>query len=229
MTHGHETTYTQHFSLKNWAKLYPVSNSFKNSRHLWAAHLRSCLLSHHVLPAEPISKFRDCTLLRRSSVPFLNPVSRTLPPIAACYCTTQPFISLPAFSLSLSLLATWGNDSITYDPIHLLMMFGHSKAHLRPFKCSSHSLYSLLGASTLKLILQGMCVWGGPECICVCDHPLQLFPTFLLFWDLDQFLVCLWVHVGRVWSRRAMCQEKHMVLLGYRHLLLHRWERFQNH
>lgn len=43
-------------------KLYPVSNSLKISRHLW-----SCLLSHHVLPADPIFKFLDCTLLPLAS------------------------------------------------------------------------------------------------------------------------------------------------------------------
>lgn len=48
-----------------------LSQSFKNSRHLWAAHLRACLLSHHVLPAEPISKFLDCTLLPLASIPTL--------------------------------------------------------------------------------------------------------------------------------------------------------------
>lgn len=130
----------------------------------------------------------------------------------------------PSFlSITVPPHATWGNDSITYDPIHLLMMSGHSKAHLRPVKGSS-----LLGASTLKLILQCMYVCGAPDA-CVCEHPLQLSPVFLLFWDLDQFLVCLWEHVGRVRRRRAICQEKHMALLGYRHLLLDQWERFQNH
>lgn len=203
-------------------------NPFKISRHLW-----SCLLSHHVFPADCISTFLNCVLLPFwcSSVTFLNSVSRMLPPRAACYCTTQPFISLPAFSPSQSLLTTWGNDSITYDPIHLLMKLGHSEAHLRPIKGSSHSLYSLFGATTLKLSLQGyVCVCGGPGCFrYVCDHPLQLFPMSFLFRDLDQFLVCLWVHVGRVWRQRAMCQEKHMALLGPRHLLLDQWELFGNH
>lgn len=130
-----------------------------------------------------------------SAAPFLNLVSKTSPPRAACYCATQPFISLPAFSLSLSLPATWGNSSITYDPIHLLMMFGHSKAHLRPIKASSFSLYSLFSASTLKLNLQVLCVCvceracTGPDA-CMCEDPLQLSHMFLLHWDLDQFLVC---------------------------------------
>lgn len=120
---------------------------------MWASHLRSCLLSHHVRPAEPFLSFptvcSDHSLsFRCSSVPFVNPVSRTLPPIAACYCTKHSLISPPAFSPSLSLLATWGNDSITYDPIHLLMMFGHSKAHLRPIRSAFHSLCSSLSVST---------------------------------------------------------------------------------
>lgn len=78
---------------------------------MWASHLRSCLLSHHVRPAEPFLSFptvcSDHSLsFRCSSVPFVNPVSRTLPPIAACYCTKHSLISPPAFSPSLSLLAT---------------------------------------------------------------------------------------------------------------------------
>ena len=133
--------------------------------------------------------------VRGTAVPFLNPVSGTLPPHSTLllhHTTPPPRHPSPAFSPSLSLSATWGNDSITYDPIHLLMMSEHSKAHLRPIKGSSHSLHSLLGTSTRKLILQGyvcVCVWGGGDQLHVyVNIPCRFFPysfsseTLTSFW-----------------------------------------------
>lgn len=116
-------------------------------------------------PLAPYALFQSKALLCPLSTRSAGPCA-PLHPTAACYCTTQPSIGLSAFSLSLSLSATWGNDSITYDPIHLLMRSAHSKAHLRPMKGSSYRSYSLLGTSTQKLILQGarvfvrICVLG---------------------------------------------------------------------
>lgn len=63
----------------------------------------------------------------------------------------------------------------------------------------------------------------------VCVNIPCSFSPFCLFWELDQLLVCLWVHVGRVRRKQSMCQENHMALLGYRHLPLDLWESFQNH
>lgn len=203
---------------------------------MWASHLRSCLLSHHVRPAEPFPSFltvcSDHSLsFRCSSVPFFNPVSRTLPPIAACYCTKHSLISPPAFSPSLSLLATWGNDSITYDPIHLLMMFGHSKAYLRPIKSAFHSLCSSLSVSTPQANQQGLPAWDRLDMhMCVClILPCGFSPCSLSSETLTSFGFVYEVRVGRVGMRRAVCQEKHMALLGWGHLLLDQWECFQNH
>lgn len=210
-------------------KSNPLSDSFKMSQHLWSAHLRSCSFSHHVMPAELISKFPDGSFFPHASSPrhccaLSQPGQQDLAPHGSLLLHQQS----PSFSLSLSLPATWGNDSITYDLIHHLMMFGHSKAHLRPIKGSSHSLYSLFSASKTDPA-GNVRVCFDQMRVCVCEQPLQLYPIFLLFWALDQFLVCLWAHVERVRRRRAMCQEKHMALLGCRHLPLDRWERLQNH
>lgn len=196
--------------------------------HIWGP---ACSVT--MLPAEPISKFPDCTLLPLASSAMCRcalsqPGQQDLAPHSSLLLLHTTLNQSPCF-LSITVPpATWGNDSITYDPIHLLMMFGHSKAHLCPIKGSSHSLYSFLGVSIPKIWSCRVCACGAQDAW-VCEHPLQLFPIFLLFWDLDQFLVCLRLHVGRVRRRRAMCQEKHMALLGYRHLPLDQWERFSKH
>lgn len=127
-------------------KIYPYTAC---GLHTWApacAVTMCCLLSFLWLPwpSAPTTHFQSNAPLR----PFFNLAGRTSPPIASCYCTKHSLISL-YFPQSLSLLATRGNDSITYDPIHLLMMFGHSKAHLRLPQSSSHSLCSSLSVSVL--------------------------------------------------------------------------------
>lgn len=121
-------------------------------------------LLHHVLPAEsflwlpwpsaPTTHFQSCAPVR----PFFNLAGRTSPPHRSLLLNqTFPHQST-CFPLSLSLHATQGNDSITYDPIHLLMMFGHSKGHLRLTQSSSHSLCSPLGVSMSWVKQQGSAV-----------------------------------------------------------------------
>lgn len=155
------------------------------------------------------------------SVTFLNTVSRMLPPAAPCYCTTQPFTSLPAFSPSLSLLATWGNDSITYDPVHLLMKLRHSEAHLRPIKGSSHGLFSLFGATTLKLILPGICVCvvdqdASTMCVIIpCSFPPCSFSseTLTSFWFVYESMLgefgggepCARKNIWHCWDTDTCC------------------------
>lgn len=129
------------------------------------------------------------------------------------YCTTQCSNQFPSF-LSITVpVATWGNSSITLWPNPSLMMFGHSKAHLRlskslfsDFMLSPWRAYSKTNPAVLNVCAKN---W-----MFVCEYPLQLLPVFLLIWDLDRFWVCLWLHVERVWRKRAMFQEKHMALLG---------------
>lgn len=67
--------------------------------------------------------------------------------------------------------ATWGNVSITYDLIHLLMMFGQSKAHLRPIKA-----FFLLTV-TIFFAWQVTCV-----CVSVCSHIFYILGT-KIFWN----------------------------------------------
>lgn len=162
------------------------------SQHLWSAHLRSCSFSHHVMPAELISKFPDGSFFPHASSPrhccaLSQPGQQDLAPHGSLLLHQQS----PSFSLSLSLPATWGNDSITYDLIHHLMMFGHSKAHLRPIKGSSHSLYSLFSASktdpagNVRVWFDQMrvceCVWTTPAALPHIPSLLSPWPVFGLF------------------------------------------------
>lgn len=154
--------------------------------------------------------------IRCSCVPFLQPGRQDLTPPHRSLLLHQTFPhQSTCFPLSLSLHATQGNDSITYDPIHLLMMSGHSKAHLSHAKSSSHSLCSSLGVSVSWVKQQGSPLWDTPDMhICVfLILPLRLFPMFRIFEDLGP-VMGLFQTVWRVWLRWAMCQEKLMALLG---------------
>lgn len=199
----------------------PQINLYTPIYSVWASHLSSCLRSHHVLPAEsflwlpwpsaPTTHFQCGAPV----CPFFNPAGRTSPPHRTLLLhQTFPHQST-CFPPSLSLHATQGNDSITYDPIHLLMMSGHSKAHLRLTQSSSHSLWPSLVVSMSWVKQQGSLLWDGPDMhICVfLILPLCLFPMFHIFRDLKP-VRGLFLTVWRVWFRWAMCQEKHMALLG---------------
>lgn len=103
---------------ENKGKLNPVENSFKISRHLWSAHLRSCLLSHHVLPAEPISKLPECSLLPLASSPRLHcalsqPGQQDLAPHSSLLLHHTTLHQSPYFL------------SITVPPCHLRERFNH--------------------------------------------------------------------------------------------------------
>lgn len=199
----------------------PASDSYIPIYSVWASHLSSCLRSHHVPPAESflwLARPSALTTHFQSAAPvcpFFNLAARTSPPHRSLLLhQTFPHQST-CFPPSLSLHATQGNDSITYDPIHLLMMFGHSKAHLRLTQSSSHSLCSSLGVSLSWVKQQGSPLWDRPDMhICVfLIPPLRLFPTFRIFGDLEP-VTCLFLTVWSAWFKRAMCQEKHMALVG---------------
>lgn len=128
-----------------------------------------------------------------SSVPFVNPVSRTLPPSSRLL----PNITIHQSPRFLS---------ITVPPCHRREQFNHLWPNL-----SFNDVWTLQGPPVpykrlfLQVVFFTWCVhsrtnsagWVSVACMnaCMCvwkretDHLLQLVSVFLLFWDLDQFLV----------------------------------------
>ena len=150
---------------------------FKISWHLWSAHLRSCLLSHHVLPAEPISKFPDCQLLPLASSPVLRcalsqPGQQDLAPLSS--------LLLHHTTLYQSLCFL----SITVPPCHLREWFNHLWPNpsfndvrtLRGPPASYKRLFSQFVFFTRCIYTEtgsAGCVCNRPDactcaCVCVC-------------------------------------------------------------
>lgn len=172
-----------------------VSESLKMSQHLWSAHLRSCLFSHHAVPAEPISKFHDRSLLPLSSSP------------RHCCALSQPGQQDLAPHSSLLLQHTTTHQSpcslsITVPPCHLREQFNHlwpnpsfndvrtlqgpPAPHKRPlsqFVFSPWRVYTKADPAGYVCVwwTRCMCVWTSPAAFPHIPSLLRPWPVFGLF------------------------------------------------
>lgn len=152
-------------------------------------------------------------------------------------CTTERSNRFSSF-LSITVPPAHLREQFNHprDPIHFLMTFGHSKAHLRLYK----SLFSDFMSSPWRAYSKTNPAWlhlcrGSDVCVCACvcvwislaasPSPPCSFSSETLT-GFGFVYGCVWRECG---GGEAMCQEEHMALPGCRHLPLDRWESIENH